>query len=95
MTTSTRLEQTMINLIFEVTDLDSIIKLKEWFRFQLNTFFQLLCKIIAITLHYLFLVSFCWMAVEGVVLYLLLVKIFRTKTRPARDRTVFFTFSWG
>ncbi|RMX40087.1 hypothetical protein pdam_00002301 [Pocillopora damicornis] len=58
-------------------------------------FFQLLCKIIAITLHYLFLVSFCWMAVEGVVLYLLLVKIFRTKTRPARDRTVFFTFSWG
>lgn len=39
MTTSTRLEQTMINLIFEVTDLDSIIKLKEWFRFQLNTFF--------------------------------------------------------
>ena len=40
MTTSTRLEQTMINLIFEVTDLDSIIKLKEWFRFQLNTFFS-------------------------------------------------------
>ncbi|CAH3156809.1 unnamed protein product [Pocillopora meandrina] len=56
---------------------------------------KLICKIIAITLHYLFLVSFCWMAVEGVVLYLLLVKIFRTKTRPARDRTVFFTFSWG
>lgn len=40
MTTSTRLEQTMINLIFEVTDLDSIIKLKGWFRFQLNTFFS-------------------------------------------------------
>lgn len=56
---------------------------------------KLICKIVAIALHYLFLVSFCWMAVEGIVLYLLLVKIFRTKTRPARDRTVFFMCSWG
>ncbi|XP_078354719.1 adhesion G protein-coupled receptor L4-like isoform X2 [Oculina patagonica] len=56
---------------------------------------QIICKIIAITLHYLFLVSFCWMALEGIVLYLLLVKIFRSKTRPARDRAVFLFCGWG
>ena len=30
----------------------------------------------AIVLHYLFLVSFMWMLMEGVVLYVLLVKVF-------------------
>lgn len=30
----------------------------------------------AIALHYLFLVSFMWMLMEGVVLYVLLVKVF-------------------
>ena len=58
-------------------------------------FLQIICKTIAITMHYLFLVSFCWMALEGIVLYLLLVKIFRSKTRPARDRAVFLLCGWG
>ena len=35
------------------------------------------------------------MALEGIVLYLLLVKIFRSKTRPARDRAVFMLCGWG
>jgi len=56
---------------------------------------QIICKAIAITLHYLFLASFCWMALEGIVLYLLLVKIFRTKTRSARDKAVFMLCGWG
>ena len=30
----------------------------------------------AVVLHYLFLVSFMWMLMEGVVLYVLLVKVF-------------------
>lgn len=30
----------------------------------------------AVALHYLFLVSFMWMLMEGVVLYVLLVKVF-------------------
>ncbi|XP_020607500.1 adhesion G protein-coupled receptor L3-like, partial [Orbicella faveolata] len=56
---------------------------------------KIVCKTIAITLHYLFLSSFCWMALEGIVLYLLLVKIFRTKTRSARDKAVFMLCGWG
>ena len=37
---------------------------------------QLGCSIVAVLLHYLFLVSFMWMLMEGVVLYILLVRVF-------------------
>ena len=37
---------------------------------------QIGCSVVAIALHYLFLVSFMWMLMEGVVLYVLLVKVF-------------------
>ncbi|CAH3024785.1 unnamed protein product, partial [Porites evermanni] len=60
-----------------------------------TTHIKIVCKAIAITMHYLFLVSFAWMALEGVVLYLMLVKIFRSKSRPARDKAVFLLCSWG
>lgn len=56
---------------------------------------KIICKTIAITLHYLFLVSFSWMALEGVILYLMLVKIFRSKARPGRDKAVFLLCGWG
>lgn len=56
---------------------------------------KIVCKTIAITLHYLFLVSFSWMALEGVILYLMLVKIFRRKARPGRDKLVFLLCGWG
>ena len=34
------------------------------------------CKVIAVLLHYFFLVSFMWMLMEGVVLYVVLVRVF-------------------
>ncbi len=34
------------------------------------------CRTVAVLMHYLFLVSFMWMLMEGVVLYLVLVKVF-------------------
>ena len=34
------------------------------------------CQAIAVLLHYFFLVSFMWMLMEGVVLYVALVKVF-------------------
>ena len=37
---------------------------------------QMLCTTIAVVLHYLFLSSFCWMLAEGIMLYLLVVKVF-------------------
>ena len=35
----------------------------------------------AVLLHYLYLVSFMWMLMEGVVLYVVLVKVFIHKTK--------------
>eukprot|EP00058_Branchiostoma_floridae_P027783 XP_002613274.1 hypothetical protein BRAFLDRAFT_68239 [Branchiostoma floridae] len=40
---------------------------------------QVVCDVIAIVLHYLFLAVFTWMCVEGVELYVLLVKVFNLK----------------
>ena len=37
---------------------------------------QTLCATVAILLHYFFLTSFMWMLMEGVVLYIVLVKVF-------------------
>ena len=34
------------------------------------------CKVIAVFLHYFFLVSFMWMLMEGVFLYVILVRVF-------------------
>ena len=34
------------------------------------------CRLVAVLLHYWFLVSFMWMLMEGVVLYVVLVKVF-------------------
>lgn len=37
---------------------------------------QVVCAIVAILLQYFFLTSFMWMFMEGVVLYIVLVKVF-------------------
>lgn len=34
------------------------------------------CQAIAVLIHYFFLVSFMWMLMEGVVLYIILVRVF-------------------
>ena len=39
------------------------------------------CQAIAVLLHYFFLVSFMWMLMEGVVLYVVLVRVFVKKTK--------------
>ena len=39
------------------------------------------CQVTAVLLHYFFLVSFMWMLMEGVVLYIILVKVFVTRTK--------------
>ena len=39
------------------------------------------CQVIAVLLHYFFLVSFMWMLMEGVVLYVVLVLVFVKHTR--------------
>ena len=39
------------------------------------------CQLVAVLLHYFFLVSFMWMLMEGVVLYVILIKVFVTNTK--------------
>lgn len=66
------------------------------FMFGVNkTSNKLVCKGIAIALHYFFLVAFAWMALEGVMLYLMLVKVFHTKTAPTKSKKIFFCLGWG
>ncbi|XP_078673400.1 adhesion G protein-coupled receptor L2-like [Branchiostoma floridae x Branchiostoma belcheri] len=42
---------------------------------------KIVCDVIAIVLHYLFLAVFTWMCVEGVELYVLLIKVFNLKKK--------------
>ncbi len=51
------------------------------------------CQAIAVLLHYFFLVSFMWMLMEGVVLYIVLVHVFITQ--PNRYMFGFFLASYG
>ena len=39
------------------------------------------CQVVAVLLHYFFLVSFMWMLMEGVVLYIILVRVFVSRTK--------------
>ena len=39
------------------------------------------CQVITVLLHYFFLVSFMWMLMEGVVLYIILIKVFIPNTK--------------
>ena len=41
---------------------------------------QVVCSVIAVLLHYMWLVVFMWMLMEGVVLYVALVRVFVTHT---------------
>ncbi len=47
------------------------------------------CRTAAVLMHYLFLVSFMWMLMEGVVLYLVLVKVFVKE----HERKYIFSFT--
>ena len=37
---------------------------------------QWVCTVVAAVLHYLFLCVFCWMLAEGIMLYMLVVRVF-------------------
>ncbi len=51
------------------------------------------CRTVAVLMHYLFLVSFMWMLMEGVVLYVALVKVF---VKNQKRYIIGFTiFSYG
>ena len=52
------------------------------------------CQVIAVILHYFFLVSFMWMLVEGVVLYIILIKVFVTD-HEKRYMLLFTIASYG
>ena len=55
--------------------------------------FQTGCTVIAALLHYFLLALFCWMLCEGVLLYILLVKVFGG---GADDKVkYFYLLGWG
>ncbi len=52
------------------------------------------CQIIAVLLHYFFLVSFMWMLMEGVILYIALVRVF-IKIKKNYIIIIFTAVSYG
>ncbi|XP_028391918.1 uncharacterized protein LOC114516590 [Dendronephthya gigantea] len=53
---------------------------------------EIFCKIVAILLHYFTLASFCWMLLEGVLLYLKLISVYAGEYIRMRR---LFAFAWG
>ena len=53
---------------------------------------QWLCTLVAALLHYLFLCVFCWMLAEGIMLYLLVVRVFGT---AAKKWYYLLILGWG
>ncbi len=51
------------------------------------------CKMVAVLLHYFFLATFMWMLMEGIFLYLTVVKVFLFKTK--RYLMLFTVLSYG
>ena len=49
------------------------------------------CVFVAILIHYLYLVAFDWMLLEGFCLYQKVVQVFNVVTRTS----VFYIFAWG
>ena len=60
---------------------------------SLSIFTQSVCSAIAVILQYMFLVSFMWMLMEGVVLYVALVRVFIKHSK--RYIIAFTLFSYG
>ena len=53
---------------------------------------QWLCGVVAGLLHYLFLCVFCWMLAEGIMLYILFIKVFGFRKVSA---WYFAPLGWG
>lgn len=53
---------------------------------------QVVCKIIAVLMHYFYLTAFTWMLVEGLHLYLKVVQVFKTENVKV---LYYYVFGWG
>ncbi|XP_044175112.1 adhesion G-protein coupled receptor D1-like isoform X1 [Acropora millepora] len=53
---------------------------------------QVVCKIIAVFMHYFYLTAFTWMLVEGLHLYLKVVQVFKTENVKI---LYYYIFGWG
>ena len=54
---------------------------------------QVACSIVAALLHYFFLSAFSWMLCEGVMMYMLLVKVFGVHDK--KWRIMYCLVGWG
>lgn len=54
--------------------------------------FQILCRVIAVGLHYLFSAAFTWMCIEGFHLYVMIVSVFRADSMRMK---YYYLIGWG
>ena len=60
-------------------------------RFAFVVFLQAVCILVAVSIHYFYLAGFAWMLMEGIYLYLMVVKVFNTFVKLK----LFYVFAWG
>lgn len=53
------------------------------------------CQVVAVLLHYFFLVAFMWMLMEGVVLYVILIRVFISISKAQGYMLAFTLVSYG
>ena len=53
------------------------------------------CQVVAVLLHFFFLVAFMWMLMEGVFLYIILVRVFVSKSKTKLYMLAFTLISYG
>jgi hypothetical protein len=51
-----------------------------------------ICRAMTVIMHYLFLAVFCWMLCEGILLYLMLIVVFKSNKSYSKH---FFCLGWG
>ena len=79
-------------LFAHVTNIEiRIVQAKQNYHLVCKSFFQSVCMAMAICLHYFLIAMFCWMLVEGVHLYLMLVRVFQSGSHMKK----YMAIGWG
>lgn len=53
---------------------------------------QIACKIVALSLHYLYMAAFAWMCCEGIHLYTKVIEVFSSETSKMK---YYYMLGWG
>lgn len=56
---------------------------------------QVMCKVMAVLLHYFLLTAFAWMFCEGILLHIVLIKVDMTGAAARHSKKPLYLLGWG